>query len=181
MSEEGGIFSCINNTKTTSLSAAKVLRALQLSCRRSHRHFHTLNGQIMVKAMQHAGRRAFIAALVLLLLVAIHAAAKTNVASMMADRQSQSTGDEAVSAALTRKTLARTPKAVLLRKKAIAKTQHQPKEDEPLPTETVDSQASNQVEVVAKQMPGRSQETRAVGYTWVKRGGDCAKRMTMFA
>ena len=40
----------------------------------------------MVKAMQHAGRRAFIAALVLLLLVAIHAAAKTNVASMMADR-----------------------------------------------------------------------------------------------
>ena len=40
----------------------------------------------------------------LLLLGAIHVAAKTNLASMMADRQSQSTGDEAVSAALARKT-----------------------------------------------------------------------------
>ena len=95
----------------------------------SRRHFHIHSVGTMVKPMKHRARRAFIAPFALLLLLGvIHAAAKTNLASMMADRQSQSTGDEAVSAALARK-----PKALLSRKKAIVKKhKHQEKEDEAL-------------------------------------------------
>ena len=131
--------------------------------------------------MKYRARRAFIASFALLLLLGvIHAAAKTNLASMMADRQSQSTGDEAVSAVIARK-----QRSVLSRKKAIVKKhKHQEKQDEALsspaqklPAEPVDSQPSKQVEVVAKQTPPRrSQEPHAVGYTWIKRSGkdgDC--------